>query len=197
LTPLGIQQALKINSFWKSALSTAKIPPPEAYYVSPLQRTLATANYTFSGLSLPQGKEFKPVIKELLREALGVHTCDRRYIKSKIRSLWTSYTFEHEFSEDDLLWDPQYRESGYLHVRRLQILLDDIFNTDRNTFISCTSHSGSISSLQQGVGHRQFDLSTGGLIPIFLKAQRQIGSRPKGHVDPPTKSPTCPRPPGA
>lgn len=175
-------------------MSTAKIPAPEAYYVSPLQRTLETANYTFSGLGLPQGKEFKPVIKELLREALGVHTCDRRDNKSKIQSLWPSYTFEHDFSEDDLLWDPEYRESGYLHVRRLQLLLDDIFDTDKNTFISFTSHSGSISSLQQGIGHRQFALNTGGLLPIFLRAQRQKGSRPKGHVDPPSKDPTCPPP---
>jgi broad specificity phosphatase PhoE len=193
---LGIQQALKANSFWKTGLVDAKIPAPESYYVSPLQRTLHTSNLTFTGLSLPAGREYKPVIKELLREALGVHTCDKRDTKSKITSLWPAYKFESNFPEQDGLWDPNYRESGGQQVHRLQLFLDDIFGTDTNIFVSCTSHSGSISSVQQGVGHRQFQLNTGAVIPIFLKAQRQKGPRPEGKIDPPVKSPTCPRPSG-
>ena len=195
LTPLGIQQALKANSFWNTSLKNAKIPAPESYYVSPLQRTLLTSNYTFTGLNLPPKHPYKPVIKELLREVLGVHTCDRRDTMSKITSLWPSYTIEPNFSEEDPLWDPDFRESGGQQVHRLQLFLDDIFNTDTNVFISCTSHSGLISSALQGVGHRQFPLNTGAIIPIFLKAQKHKGPRPEGKIDPPFKTPTCPRPP--
>jgi len=176
-------------------LSASKIPAPESYYVSPLQRCLSTANYTFSGLSLPADRPFKPVIKELLREALGVHTCDRRYAKSKIHSMWPEYVFEPDFEEDDPLWDPELRESETHEVFRLQLLLDDIFANDQNTFISLTSHSGAISSILRGIGHREFQLQTGGVIPVFVMGQRQEKSRPATGIDPPSKAPSCKLPP--
>jgi broad specificity phosphatase PhoE len=176
-------------------LSKSRTPAPESYYVSPLQRCLSTSNYTFSGLSLPPNRPFKPIIKELLREALGVHTCDRRYSKSKIQSMWPEYVFEPNFVEDDPLWDPELRESGTHRVFRLQLLLDDIFANDKNTFISFTSHSGSISSILRGIGHRDFELQTGGVIPVFLKGRRHEQPRPVTGIDPPTKAPLCRKPP--
>jgi len=95
------------------------------------------------------------------------------------------------------MWDPDYRESGGHQVNRMLHLFDDIFANDTKTFISTTSHSGSISSMQQAVGHRQFQLQTGGVIPIFLKAQIQSGPRPDGKIDPPSKPSICSPPSGA
>jgi broad specificity phosphatase PhoE len=195
LTATGISQALVANKFWRASLSTSKIPAPESYYVSPLERCLSTANYTFSGLDLPPDRPFKPIIKELLREALGVHTCDRRYSKSKIQSMWPEYAFEANFEEDDQLWEPELRESPTHEVFRLQLLLDDIFANDKNTFISLTSHSGAISSILRGIGHREFQLQTGAIIPVFLMGQRREGPRPVIGIDPPTKAPSCETPP--
>jgi broad specificity phosphatase PhoE len=189
LTPVGVEQALKVNEFWKSAIAKVGIPSPETYYVSPLQRCLQTAHITFSDVRFPADKEFKPIIKELLREALGVHTCDRRDTKGTIHGLWPEYKFEAGFSEEEQLWDPDYRESGSQQVHRLLLFLDDIFNSDPNIFISCTSHSGSISSIQEGIGHRNFQLQTGAVMPVFLKGQRKSGPRPDTHVDPPVQSP--------
>ena len=50
-------------------------------------------------------------------------------------------------------------------------LLDDIFTNDVSTYISFTTHSGSIASLLRVIGHRQFRLPTGALIPVFVKAE--------------------------
>jgi broad specificity phosphatase PhoE len=195
LTPLGINQALTANTFWKRALTEAKIPAPESYYTSPLERCLSTAHYTFSGLSLPAASQFRPIIKELLREDIGVHTCDRRGSRSQIRRRWPDYELEDGFSENDVLWDPDYRESESAHVYRLKLLLDDVFANDQSTFVSCTSHSGTISAILRGVKHREFRLQTGGVIPVFLRVRRNHSPRPSEALDPPTKPPVCP-PPG-
>jgi len=64
LTDKGIAQALTAHDFWKVSLLSG-IPAPESYYASPLDRCLATASLTFSNLSLPDDKPFKPLIKEV------------------------------------------------------------------------------------------------------------------------------------
>lgn len=53
ITPKGEAQALVAHEFWKKALVETKIPAPEKYYSSPLDRCVATANLTFEGLDLP------------------------------------------------------------------------------------------------------------------------------------------------
>jgi broad specificity phosphatase PhoE len=191
LTPLGVQQALAANAFWRNGLVEAKMPAPDSYYVSPLRRTLQTFNLTFAGSDLTKNANFKPTIKESLREYFGVHTSDRRATKSAIAQQWPVYGFEKDFSELDSLWTPDFRESGGENVLRMKQFLDDIFQNDNGTFISATSHAGSISSVLHAVGHRGFQLKTGTVIPVFLKAVRQSGSRPIGKVDPSERSPIC------
>ena len=50
-------------------------------------------------------------------------------------------------------------------------LLDDIYTHDDSTYISFTTHSGSIASLLRVIGHREFRLATGALIPVLIKAE--------------------------
>lgn len=113
LTPTGIQQAVDVHGLWSEQLPHG-IPPPETFYVSPLTRTVQTADATFKELKLPQGKEYRPLIKELLREALGIHTCDKRSKKSEIENAFPHLTFEEGFSEEDKLWEVDYREPTYI-----------------------------------------------------------------------------------
>jgi broad specificity phosphatase PhoE len=68
VTDLGASQALAANAFWKRELVEAKIPAPESYYTSPMDRCLATANLTFTGLELPAARPFEPVVKEVKAE---------------------------------------------------------------------------------------------------------------------------------
>lgn len=126
---------------------------------------------TFSGLELPENQPFIPVVKELLREVNGVHTCDRRSTKSYIHSEFPTYIFEPGFAENDELWSPDIRESDPALDVRLKRFLDDIFTHDDSTYISFSSHSGAISALLRDLGHRPFRLSTGGVIPVLVKAE--------------------------
>lgn len=53
-------------------------------------------------------------------------------------------------------------------------LLDDIFAHDDSTYISFTTHSGSIASILRVIGHREFRLPTGAVIPVLIKGEMPI-----------------------
>jgi len=195
LTPAGIDEAKKANRFWKIAIAIQKVPAPEKYYTSPLTRCLATASLTFSGLDLPITHPFLPEIKELFREAIGVHTCDRRSSKTYIHENYPSYTFEDGFAEEDPLWDPLKRETDSAQDARSKTVLDDVFSNDDSTYISISSHSGEIGAILRVLGHRPFGLSTGQVIPVLVKAERVSGTAPTPTIAPYTTVSTCPAPP--
>lgn len=189
LTEKGIKQAKTANAFWREAIASRGLPTPQSYYTSPLARCCETARVTFE--DLPLDPPFKPVVKELLREALGIHTCDRRSGKSWIHEHYPDYNFEDGFAEEDELWEADHRESNSAGIARLKKLLDDIFSHDRSTWISLTSHSGAISFILKALGHRDFRLSTGTVIPVLVKAETRSGPALKSSVSPPTGQPAC------
>ncbi|KAF1833643.1 phosphoglycerate mutase family protein [Decorospora gaudefroyi] len=194
LTTTGESQALDVNKLWTSQLPHG-IPAPETYYISPLTRTIQTAELSFANLSLPASRPYKPVIKELLREALGVHTCDRRSTKTEIETAFPHLVFEPDFSEADLLWEAEYREPISARTYRFSMLLDNIFAEDTHVFLSLTSHSGAIGSILEVLGHRAFGLETGGVIPVFVKAERVQGARMVPPKEPSDAPPLCEEPP--
>jgi broad specificity phosphatase PhoE len=152
ITENGIAQAQKANAFWASHIISQKIPVPETYYTSPLTRCLETANVTFFGLDLPSRKPFVPTVKELFREGISGHTCDRRGTKTYIHDAFPAYKIEPGFSENDLLWKPLQGEVQVDENIRSKTALDEVFSSDDSTYISITSHSGEIASILQGMG---------------------------------------------
>ncbi|KAJ5390481.1 phosphoglycerate mutase [Penicillium cataractarum] len=172
LTEVGIAQAQTAHDTWARQLETG-IPAPQSYYVSPLHRCCQTAQVTFEGLDMPLVNPFQPLVKELLRETMGEHTCDRRSTKSAIAADFPRYRFEPRFTEEDELWDPKVREADGHRDRRLLDLLNDIFATDENVFLSLTAHSGAITSILSVIGHRKFSLATGAVIPVVVKAEKR------------------------
>jgi hypothetical protein len=54
-----------------------------------------------------------------------------------------------------------------------------------------TAHSGAITSILEVVGHREFGLQTGGVIPVLVKAERVPGKEPEQAIEPPTGVPEC------
>lgn len=74
---------------------------------------------------------------------------------------------------------------------RLKTLLDDIFTHDNSTFISLTAHGGAIRSILNVIGHREFALQTGAMMPVFIRAVTKAGAGPTIPVDPPIKAPEC------
>jgi broad specificity phosphatase PhoE len=141
---------VKAHNFWASRITLQKIPTPDSYYTSPLTRCLQTANLTFSGLALSKSKPFVPTVKELFREGISGHTCDRRGNKTYIHNSFPSYNIEKGFSEQDLLWKAQMGEVSTDQDIRTKKVLDDVFSNDDGTYISITSHSGEIASILRG-----------------------------------------------
>ncbi|EEA22744.1 hypothetical protein EYB25_005519 [Talaromyces marneffei] len=189
LTQVGRAQAQTAHDAWRKQIETA-IPFPEMFYVSPLNRCLETAFITFDGLV--GRRPFRPTVKELVRETLGIHTCDRRSTKTVIQDEYPDYIIEEGFTEDDELWHAEQRESDSARNARIKTFLDDVFtaNSDKQ-FISVTAHSGAITSILDVVGHRDFQLQTGGVIPILVKAERVRGKEPERVIEPPTGVPQC------
>lgn len=140
--------------------------------MSPLMRCLRTAELTFAGLPGLGGRGFRPVVKEALREVMGVHTCDRRSSRTVIREAFPQWEIEEGFSEVDELWRAEHRETFAEHDLRTQGLLDDVFARERGVVVSLTAHSGMIASLLRVMGHREFRLPTGGLMPVLVKATK-------------------------
>lgn len=151
LSALGVTQALAVNQFWTTEIKTQKIPTPQNYYTSPLTRCLQTANLTFNGLALPARHPFIPEVKELFREGISGHTCDRRSNKPSIHDSFPGYRIEPGFSENDELWEALHGETNTDQDIRSTTVLDQVFSTDGSTYISITSHSGEIASILRGM----------------------------------------------
>ncbi|KAH0492086.1 hypothetical protein TgHK011_007053 [Trichoderma gracile] len=198
LTPNGIQQTTKANAYFKSRFEQEGLPYFESYYSSPLKRCLQTAQFTFANQKLPRSRPFKPVIKELFRESISIHTCDRRSTKSQIHAYAPNFEFEAGFTEDDLLWrgKEDEGETSAHQVARSKEAIDDVFSHDDNTWISITSHSGEIGAILTVLNHRSFSLSTGQIIPVLVKAELvKPPFEPTSTYASFTTEPTCKSPP--
>lgn len=171
------------------------MPYFQSYYTSPLSRCTTTAERTFGNLELPAGRRFHPVVKEYFREGISIHTCDRRSSKSHIKSLVPAVSFEDGFTEEDELWKGTEGENSQHQLWRSKRVLDDVFRTDDATWVSVTSHSGEIKSLLATLGHREFRLATGQIIPVLVKAQVKDGKDKPSPVDGFDPEKTCTSPP--
>ncbi|CAG7923200.1 unnamed protein product [Penicillium olsonii] len=197
LTENGVSQALSANAFWQKEIDHQRIHTPDHYYVSPLTRTLQTANLTFTGLHLPKGSaKFKPTIKELFREGISIHTCDHRRSRGYIHDLFPTWPIEKGFTEEDELWNGVMAEtSGAQDIRSAKALGQVFFSASKKeSFVSITSHSGEISSILRVLGHRTFKLNTGAVIPVLVKAEKVDKDTTTTSV-PWTAEPHCTEPP--
>jgi broad specificity phosphatase PhoE len=191
LTEAGKNQARIANNFWADALANRGIPAPESYYTSPLWRCLQTARLSWHGLEVPASRPFRPLIKEKLRETIGIHTCDRRSDRDDIHESFPRYPIEEGFAQHDPLWKPNLRETSTLQTQRAKELLDDVFENDDKTWISFTSHSGQIAAILRAIRHREFGLSTGAQIPVLLKAEWVDKKAPYTSLQPSTTNSVC------
>lgn len=191
LTPFGRSQALVANNFWRHEIEQQKIETPQSFYTSPLDRCLSTAQLTFSNLPLPRQYSFKPVVKELLREGISIHTCDRRSSRQYIQGAYPHFAFESTFQDTDHLWNGITAETSSAQDYRSKVVLDDIFSHDASSIISITSHSGEAASLLRVLGHQPFSLVTGAIIPVFVEVERVHGTPQLSTTVPWTTSAWC------
>ncbi|KAI9657821.1 MAG: hypothetical protein M1831_004057 [Alyxoria varia] len=205
LTPAGRDQALTASKCFQVSINPylhqeklydGVTATPQHFYVSPLARCLETARVQFAQVhlgneaSLPQNRQFqfRPTVKEMLREENGCHTCDRRSSRTWIEQHYPEYVIEPGFAEEDKLWSANVRESWDRHRGRVVMVLRDIFEELRSgsdgspedvrrgkretAFISMTTHSGTIDRILEVIGHRVFPVRPGGILPVLVKIER-------------------------
>jgi len=168
LTHKGIQQALTANAAWKLQLN-ASIPLPQTFLSSPLSRAASTLNLTWSDIVLEALPFAKPTFIESLRESIGLHTCDQRRSKHYLHNHYPAFDFEPGFRETDELWGPVYQETSAQQTVRLRGVLDSIWENDAGTYISITAHGGTVAAILANIGHREWSLQTGGMVPVVVK----------------------------
>lgn len=172
LTEDGVGLARRSGQLWVEWTESNGVPLPETVYTSPLARCLETTKLVYSDVMIKQGRDFSPVVKELLRERLTNHTCDRRSSRSWISKNYPECILEQGFEEEDLLWRTDRVETNDAHVARKQRLLEDIFANDGSLFVSLTTHSFAISAILETVGAPHFRVSEGAIFPLLIRAEK-------------------------
>ena len=117
------------------------------------------------------GLDLRPAVKESLRERLTNHTCDRRSSRSWIAEHYPEFIIDPAFTEEDELWRADRWESGEEHQARIQRLLEEIYESDQNTFLALTTHSYAISAILATLGMRQFRVREGSTFAILVKGE--------------------------
>lgn len=170
LTELGINQGKENNQVWKQQLAKG-CPLPTKYIASPLQRSCNTLLLTMKDIFPPN---HKVIIVEKVREIIGYHLCNKRSTATEILERFGQYGFELEpgFTENDELYTEE-EEKFDEHCMRINGFLQDLFNEHPDQVINVTSHGGTIKCFLAVIGHRNFTISTGGMIPVVIKASRR------------------------
>lgn len=132
-----------------------------------MRRCLRTTQLAFSPC-IEAKPGIKPVIKEGLRERLGVHTCDQRSDKTWIARAYPGFEIEEGFVEKDELWQPERRETIEEHTVRSKELLQDIFKHDDSQTVALVAHSGTMMALFAATGWKKIPVAAGAVYPLLI-----------------------------
>jgi len=80
------------------------------------------------------------------------------------------FELELGFSEEDLLWEAEVRESRAHVEERAKEVLDMIFNDDKEIVVSVTAHGGIINAFLAVLGRPSYGLPTGGVLPVVVRS---------------------------
>jgi len=163
LTSIGKDQAVIAHEGWTTERPFG-ILLPQKLYCSPLTRAMQTCEITFRDIV-----SSRCVVVEC-REENGIHTCDKRRTKTYIESVFPLFELELGFSEEDLLWEAEVRESRAHVEERAKEVLDMIFNDDKEIVVSVTAHGGIINAFLAVLGRPSYGLPTGGVLPVVVRS---------------------------
>ncbi|CDK27247.1 unnamed protein product [Kuraishia capsulata CBS 1993] len=193
LTSLGEAQADENHDVWLQQIAKGA-PIPTAFYSSPFTRSMHTLIRTWKDIVICENGQDEskllaprahPLVVEDVRETIGLHLCDKRSTKSTIIERVSKYglVIEDGFEEEDVLYKEDWRESLSEQALRINKFLQFLFEKDfvdnkitrdGDLVVNVTSHAGTIRSFITALGHRHFTISTGGMIPVVVKAIRQL-----------------------
>ncbi|KAF4980483.1 hypothetical protein FZEAL_3528 [Fusarium zealandicum] len=174
LTDVGKQQARDLDVFWNNLADVDGAPLPEIIYTSPLARCLQTTSIVFPALMESHSAVFQPIVKELLRERITMHTCDFRRPRSWIAENYPDYVIEDGFTEEDGFGKEGRPETDEEHVERKHRALEDIFeDAGDSEFVSLTVHSFAIRAIQAAVGAGICKTREGTSIAMLVRGERK------------------------
>ncbi|CAG7854595.1 SubName: Full=Related to PMU1-high copy suppressor of ts tps2 mutant phenotype {ECO:0000313/EMBL:CCA68671.1} [Serendipita indica DSM 11827] len=154
----GELQADEINAMWIEETKRG-IPTPDVLYMSPLRRAIHTGVLSFDGWFYPNntdpGMEASNAVARLVLEA------DFPFL-----------LFENGFVEVDPTWTADHRETPDEQDVRSRRALDKMFTAD-GTYISVSSHSGTMASIFRVIGHRPYAVNPGGVVPVLVRAKQK------------------------
>ncbi|KAF5725074.1 phosphoglycerate mutase [Fusarium mundagurra] len=172
LVEKGVKQAKMLGTVYAEGIKHAGFPVPSTIYTSPLARGLETTSLIFRDIITERGTEFKPVVKEYLRERLTNHTCDKRRTREWIEASYPDYELESGFTEQDVLWHADRSESNEAHVARTHELLEGVWRHDSGSCIALTTHSFTISTILEAIGAPQFRVGEGAMVALLVKGEK-------------------------
>ena len=129
LVPEGIKQAKKLGETWKN------INDIDFVLVSPLTRTLQTAQHIFKDVKVPI-----VACEELKEFSQGIQTCNKRIEKSKLKENFPFVDFSLIRTEKDEMWNPERFETEKELSERVDIVRNFI-KTLRVENVAIISHS--------------------------------------------------------
>jgi len=135
LTEKGREQAREARKFILAQMK------PQVVLVSPLTRTLQTAEEVFEPLT----KELKFEVWEGVRERIGHHPCDKRRNVTELKSKFPQFSFNSVQDEEDCLWSDA-REPTEDLLQRARTFLDALRQRSENC-IGVVSHSAFLTAV--------------------------------------------------
>lgn len=136
LTPLGHKQSNNLSKTFNN------IDEIELIIVSPLKRTLQTAENIFKSKNIPM------IALDYCREyPLGLQTCNRRSSKDELEILYPNVNFEDLKTNFDETWLPDRLETIEELESRIEKLLEFVKNRPENK-IAFVNHSSFIGQMK-------------------------------------------------
>jgi len=136
LTLLGHEQSKSLGKDWSDKNKV------ELVIVSPLMRTLQTADNIFKGTSVPK------IALECVREyPMGEHTCNKRSDKDELVKLFPDVDFDDLKTNTDVLWNPVRKETLAELNMRINSMVDFIHSRKENV-IALVNHAGFIGQFK-------------------------------------------------
>ena len=72
------------------------------------------------------------------------------------------------------MWGPVYEETEAQQTVRVRGVLDELWRTEGDVYISVTAHGGTVKGILRNFGHREFRLQTGGMIPVVVRGVYEV-----------------------
>jgi len=145
LTNKGFNQSIELGNNWDDKNKM------DLVIVSPLYRTLQTANNIFKNVKV------KIIALDCLKEyPQGLHTCNKRKTKKELEKIFPTIDFNYLDSNEDLMWSDTDSETIDELLRRINKMYDFIEKTDFKN-IALVGHNSFISMIKDQKLNRNED----------------------------------------